>query len=159
MCEYCGCQALSAIAELTAEHDHVVNLISRVRAAHTAGEIAAMAWLAVQISAVLGPHTAVEEEGLFPPLAVEFPGHVADLTAQHRHIEGVLGEAADGPPADPSWPERLLAALHLLRDHILAEQDGVFPAALAALDAADWDVIDTVRARVGSAMLLPDHVR
>lgn len=153
MCEYCGCQALPAIAELTGEHDHVVNLISHVRAAHAADDLATMARLAVRISAVLGPHAAVEEEGLFPALAGEFPDHIADLTAQHRHIDGVLGEVTDGPPADPSWPERLLAALHLLREHILAEQDGVFPAALASLDAVDWDVIDTVRARVAARHL------
>jgi hypothetical protein len=42
MCEYCGCQALTAIAELTWEHDEVVALISRVRAAHTAGDVAGL---------------------------------------------------------------------------------------------------------------------
>lgn len=150
MCEYCGCQALDAIADLTREHDQVVALISHVRAAHADGDLAAMATAARRITAVLGPHTAVEEHGLFPPLAAEFPDHIADLTAQHRHIDGVLGEAADGVPADPAWPTRLLDALHLLREHILAEQDGVFPAALASLDTADWDAIDVIRARVGT---------
>jgi hypothetical protein len=41
VCEYCGCQALGAVAELTREHDEVVALISRVRSAHAAGDIAA----------------------------------------------------------------------------------------------------------------------
>jgi hypothetical protein len=150
MCEYCGCQALSAIADLTREHDEVVTLISHVRAAHAAGDVTAMAKLAKEIAAVLGPHTIVEEEGLFPPLAGDFPDHVANLAAQHRLIESVLGAAADGVPDDPAWPSRLAEALHLLREHILAEQDGVFPAALSHLGTSDWEAIETVRARAGS---------
>ncbi len=155
MCEYCGCQAVSAIAELTREHDEVVALISHVRTAHTRGDLAAMASGARQIAGVLGPHTVVEEEGLFPPLADEFPDHVAALTAQHRHIDAVLAEVADRVPADPTWPARLLEALHLLREHILAEQDGVFPAALGRLDTADWEALGTVRARVGTTTPAP----
>ncbi|WP_206796334.1 hemerythrin domain-containing protein [Amycolatopsis sp. MtRt-6] len=151
MCEYCGCQAVPAIRDLTREHDEVVALISRVRAAHSRGDVTVMAELVTRIARVLGPHTAVEEEGLFPALADEFPGHIAGLTAQHRVIETVLGEAADGVPADPGWPARLLETLHLLREHILAEQDGVFPAALSRLDPAAWDAIDMVRRRVGPA--------
>jgi Hemerythrin HHE cation binding domain len=148
MCEYCGCQALDAIAELTREHDRVVDLIGAVRSAHTAGDVERMAAAARGIAVVLAPHTAVEEQGLFPPLAGEFPDHIAGLTAQHRHIESVLDEAADDVPTDPTWPTRLLDALHLLREHILAEQDGVFPAALANLDTADWERIDAIRDRI-----------
>jgi hypothetical protein len=112
-----------------------------------------MAELARRIATVLGPHTAVEEHGLFPPLAAEFPDHVAALTEEHRLIEDVLAEAADDVPADPAWPARLLEMLRLLRDHILAEQDGVFPAALACLDTTDWEAIDVIRDRVGTVSL------
>jgi hypothetical protein len=66
MCEYCGCQAVTAIDDLTREHDLVVNLIGKVRAAHAAADTARMAELARQITSVLGPHTHVEEHGLFP---------------------------------------------------------------------------------------------
>jgi hemerythrin-like domain-containing protein len=149
MCEYCGCLAVGPIAELTREHDEVVALISTVRDAHTRGDVAGMAATAERIAAVLGPHTAVEEQGLFPALAGEFGDHVSDLTEQHRAIEAVLEEAAEGTPADPTWPDRLIKAMHLLREHILAEQDGVFPAALSHLDPADWDAIEAVRQRVG----------
>jgi hypothetical protein len=149
MCEYCGCQALGAIAELTREHDEVVALISHVRAAHASTDVAAMVALARRIATVLGPHTAVEEQGLFPPLTADFPDYVAGLTAEHRQIEAVLAEAAAGAPADPGWPARLMAVLRVLREHILAEQDGVFPATLTSLDIADWESVDAVRARVG----------
>lgn len=152
MCEYCGCQALATISELTREHDLVVDLIGHVRGAGAA-DVQRLADLARQIAAVLGPHTAVEEDGLFPALAAEFPDHIAALQAEHRRIEAVLGEALTGTPADPAWPARLAGALQLLREHILKEQDGVFPAALASLNSGDWTGAEAVRARVGS--LLP----
>ena len=150
MCEYCGCQSLPAIAELTREHDLVVNLIADLKGA---GDIARMAELARQVAAILGPHTWVEEQGLFPALAHDFPDHLTALEAEHRRVEEVLAEAADGTPIDSTWPDRLMDTMRMLREHILKEQDGVFPAALTTLRTADWEAIDAVRALVGT--LLP----
>jgi len=153
MCEYCGCQAVTAIDELTREHDLVVGMISTVRTAHLDGDLERMADLARGIAAVLAPHTAVEEHGLFPLLAGDFPEQVARLEAEHRRVEAVLGAADGGTPADPGWPDRLIEALDLLREHILKEQDGMFPAALTSLSGSDWDTVDEVRDKVGT--LLP----
>ena len=36
----------------------------------------------------------------------------------------------------------------LLREHILKEQDGLFTAALAALDSDQWERIEMVRAQL-----------
>lgn len=149
MCEYCGCQALTVIAELTGEHDTVVAMISDVRTAVDRGDVTRAATSARRIASVLGPHTAVEEQGLFPALADDFADHVAALRAEHRRIEAVLAEAADGTPVDPGWPARLIDTLHLLREHILKEQDGAFPAALTTLRPADWARAKAVRERVG----------
>jgi hypothetical protein len=66
MCEYCGCQALPPIDELTREHELVLSLISQVGSARADGDLPRMADLAQQIAVVLGPHTLVEEQGLFP---------------------------------------------------------------------------------------------
>ena len=155
MCEYCGCQALGTIEELTREHDVVINLMGEVRAAHARADTAQMAELARQIAAVLGPHTEVEEQGLFPALTPDFPDHVASLTAEHRRVEAALGEVADGTPADPAWPARLMEALAVLREHIFKEQDGVFPAALTTLGSADWEAAEAVRSRVGGSLSRP----
>lgn len=153
MCEYCGCQVITAIGELTREHDAVVNLIGDVRTAHHAADLTRMAQLARRITTILGPHTAVEERGLFAALAGDFPDHVTALTGEHRRIEAVLGEAAGGVPGDPTWPQRLLDSLEMLREHILKEQNGVFPAALTSLGTDDWEAVDAVRAAVGSRLL------
>ena len=149
MCEYCGCQAVSVIAELTREHDTVVAMIGDARTALERGDVAGAAASARRIAAVLGPHTAVEENGLFPALEDEFASHVAGLVAEHRHIETVLAEAARGTPVDPRWPARLIDTLRLLREHILKEQDGAFPAALTSLRPSDWERIEGVRERFG----------
>ena len=149
MCEYCGCQDVTAIGDLTREHDEVVGLMGEVRAAHAAGDIDGMAAVARRIAEILAPHTTVEEEGLFPLLAEDFPEQIAVLRAEHRHVEHVLEAAATGTPADPDWPKALLDVLQDLRTHILKEQDGVFPAALTSLAGSDWDTVDAVRDRVG----------
>ncbi|OLZ68997.1 hemerythrin HHE cation-binding protein [Streptomyces sp. IMTB 2501] len=155
MCEYCGCQALESIDQLTLEHETVVRLISHVRDARRDGKVTRMAELAREIAAVLGPHTEVEERGLYPALAADFPDKIAALEAEHRRIEAVLAEA-DGPfLTDPTWPDRLIEVLDLLRAHILKEQDGVFPAALAVLDTEQWEAVEAVRARVGTRMPQP----
>lgn len=152
MCEYCGCQQIAVIDELTREHEAVVSAIGDVRRALASGSVAAGAEACRRVMALLEPHTVVEEEGLFPCMAAEFPDHVEALREEHRSIEAVLGEAAGGTPEDPTWPDRLLRTLEELREHILKEQDGVFPAALGALDSEEWERIEGVRARVGTAL-------
>jgi hypothetical protein len=147
MCEYCGCQEVPAIALLTAEHDAVVDLIGAVRAAVEQGHLDDAAVGCQRMQVVLGPHTRVEEQALFPAMRTEFPAQIDGLLAEHRSIEAVLAEAAAGTPTDPAWPARLLGALRELREHILKEQDGVFPASLAILAAEDWERLDQVRAQ------------
>ncbi|MFF8925942.1 hemerythrin domain-containing protein [Streptomyces longwoodensis] len=156
MCEYCGCQSLTTIDELTREHDEVVRLISHLRPAHQEGGVTRMAEVARQIARVLDPHTQVEEHGLFPALAADFPDQIAALEAEHRRVEAVLAEVADGAtPSDPTWPDRLMEAMAMLRDHILKEQDGVFPAALANLSTEDWETVEATRAKAGSTLPQP----
>lgn len=155
MCEYCGCQDIASIAELTREHDAVVAEIARVRVCVREGDVAGAAEVARRIARILTPHTAVEEHGLFPHLAHEFPDHVAVLEREHREIEAVLSRAAAGTPDDTAWPAELLTAMERLRDHILKEQDGLFPASLSILDEDAWASVETARLVAGSALAQP----
>jgi hypothetical protein len=149
VCDYCGCQALDAVSTLTAEHDDVSRVSAAITAALGSGSVAEAAELCRDLAAVLGPHTRVEEDALFPAMSGDFPDHVTDLRGEHRAVEAVLAEASDGTPADPTWPERLTAALHLLRDHVSKEENGVFPAALGVLTPDDWERLEEVRRQVG----------
>lgn len=151
MCEYCGCQNVDVIAELTAEHDLLRELSRDLDAAATADDLVRAGDLAARMRAVLRPHTVVEEDGLFPAMAGEFPNQLATLRTEHRQIDEALRQLADGTPP-PDWRARTRAALLDLFEHILKEQDGVFPAALATLSPADWQVTADVRRAVGSGL-------
>jgi hemerythrin-like domain-containing protein len=151
VCDYCGCQALGAIAALTAEHDAVVNLSGEARRAEETGDLELAADRARAIAAVLAPHTVVEETALFPAMAEDYGDHVEGLLEEHRIIELVLSESAQVTPIDPTWPDRLKHTLWVLREHILKEEDGVFPAALATLGAREWELIEAARATAESA--------
>jgi hypothetical protein len=152
MCEYCGCQEIATIGELTREHDAVVAEIALVRRFLSEDNVDGAGKSAARIAEILAPHTIVEEKGLFPLMEGDFPDHIHVLEHEHRVIEAVLSESAMAVPADPSWPGRLLATLELLRDHILKEQDGVFPASVTILDAVGWQGLEELRARVGNAI-------
>ncbi|HST81261.1 MAG TPA: hemerythrin domain-containing protein [Kineosporiaceae bacterium] len=153
MCEYCGCQQIAAIDLLTREHDALVAAMSIARVQLTTGDLDEAAATCRGMLDLLGPHTLVEEEGLFPELADEFPSHVAALRAEHAEIEHVLAESRFGVPDDPTWPERLTTTFFQLREHILKEQDGMFPAALAALDSEQWERVEAVRVRAGDPLM------
>lgn len=155
MCEYCGCQQIASIGELTREHDAVVAEIAEVRGFLRDQDVEGAVKTSRRIAEILGPHTAVEEGGLFPLMSAEFPDHIQALEHEHRVIEAVLDEAAEVTPSDPGWPARLLTALDTLRDHILKEQDGVFPASLSVLDAEGWEQVEAARARAGSGVAPP----
>ncbi len=152
MCEHCGCQDIAAIDELTREHDAVVAEIARVRVCLRDGDIGGAAALARQILAILGPHNVVEEQGVFPYLAHEFPDHIAAFEREHREIDAVLAPAAHETPSDPDWPTHLLATLEQLRKHILREQDGLFPATLSVLDESACAGAEGARRVAGSAL-------
>jgi hemerythrin-like domain-containing protein len=146
MCEYCGCQELDVVAELTAEHDRLRGLGRHLAAAVDAGDPLAAQPVALAMGEVLGPHTRVEEAGLFRALYADFGPKLDALVDEHRGIDAALAELAAGTPT-PGWQVRTRQVLAQLFDHILKEQDGVFPAALATLTAADWESIVRVRDR------------
>ena len=148
MCEHCGCQSLQTIDELTREHDAALDHVRAARAAAGVGDLAGAVTACAALEQLLGPHTAVEEEAVFPALAGEHPEHVATLVHEHRLVHATLAEMSTA--AAEGWEPRLLAALDVLRRHIAKEQDGLFPAALISLSTADWERAEDVRRRVGS---------
>jgi hemerythrin-like domain-containing protein len=149
MCDHCGCQEIAAIADLTAEHDVIVTLCGQARRALNAGRLDTVADRAGDIAAVLAPHTLVEEGALFPEMAKAYGDHVRVLVQEHRFIEEALAATVAQASTDSTWPVELERALTMLREHILKEQDGLFPAALATLDPAQWDLIDAARIQAG----------
>lgn len=148
MCEYCGCQAIPAIAQLTAEHDRALGHVRDAEIATEHGDLPTARAACAALTALLAPHTVIEEQGLFPALCDEHPDHVETLLAEHDLIERTLGELSGVLLPEPGWADRLQEALSVLRAHIRKEQDGLFPAALTTLSARDWDEVDRVRTQV-----------
>jgi hemerythrin-like domain-containing protein len=151
MCEYCGCQEIDVVAELTAEHDELRNLGHELGKAVDADDLAAARPLGARMRELLGPHTEVEERGLFPAMDSEFGGQLAALVQEHREIDAAFADLTSETPA-ASWRTATRLALKHLFDHILKEQDGVFPAALATLSAHDWEGMAALRRSVGSGL-------
>jgi hemerythrin-like domain-containing protein len=146
MCEYCGCQDIEAIAELTAEHDRLRELSRSLVIAAEAGDTARAGLAAQAMLAVLGPHSRVEEQGLFPAMAQEFGEHIHQLVEEHVVVDRALRALADRA-AGPDWVGRARTVVAVLFEHILKEQDGVFPAAMSVLTPRDWERLASVRAR------------
>jgi hemerythrin-like domain-containing protein len=151
VCEYCGCQAITAIDLLTREHDRALDHVRAAEQAARSDDLAAAQRACLALQGLLAPHTAVEEQALFPALEADFAEQVGCLREEHRSVEAAVDDLAEGG-APAGWAAQLDAAMSLLRGHILREQDGVFPAALSSLRPADWERLDAVRARVGSAV-------
>lgn len=152
MCQYCGCQAIRSVEELTREHDAALHDIGVGRQAAAADDRQGAARAALRLLELLGPHTAVEEQALFPAMAREHPEHVAALAAEHAVVHTALVATALDGPHGPDWQTPFLNALDVLREHIFKEQDGLFPAALISLGAADWEAVEQVRVSAGTAL-------
>lgn len=146
MCEYCGCQNLEVIADLTAEHEALRDLGRELTGAVAADDRHAAARCAGLMLDVLAPHTKVEEGGLFPAMAAEFPEIIGDLTDDHFRIEADLRQIADGHTHN--WASLAEAVVAELFEHILKEQDGVFPASLSVLRPDEWEQVAAVRAKI-----------
>jgi hemerythrin-like domain-containing protein len=148
MCEYCGCQNVPAIARLTAEHDEIRAAARKAHRAARRRDFAAARGTVQHLLVLLEPHTAIEERGLFPSMSREFPEHISSLEKDHRRIRAALERLARAETAYDGWEAELARTAGALFEHILREQDGVFPASLSVLVPAEWDELDAAREAV-----------
>jgi hemerythrin-like domain-containing protein len=123
MCDHCGCRAFAEIAELTEEHERILELAWRATdgGAATARD---------ELIPLLARHVAKEEDGLYPLLVAAGALDaevVATLEAEHTAI--------DAHAAGPRWNRR---AYYELAAHIEQEEMELFPAAMFSFDDADW---------------------
>jgi hemerythrin-like domain-containing protein len=155
MCDHCGCRTLTPIARLMAEHDRLRELTGVIRQAVDRADDAAARTLFDELLVVLGPHVRKEEATLFPMLSreEELTGHVAQLEDEHAGLYDAVDDLAEPATGGP-WRNGVLAVLHELDEHMFKEDFGLFPAAIATLDGADWDAMD--RWELESGVVLPE---
>jgi iron-sulfur cluster repair protein YtfE (RIC family) len=142
MCDHCGCRDLTSVARLMGEHDRLRELSDHIRRHLADGDAAAARAHLEELLVVLGPHVAKEEGSLFPMLRRDesLAEHVAVLEGEHAGLYDDVDDLPDVP--GPAWRDGLLRLLDDLSEHMFKEDFGLFPAALATLDGADWDAMD-----------------
>jgi hemerythrin-like domain-containing protein len=143
MCQHCGCHSNQVIRRLSDEHDAIIDALGHLRRAADTGDTAAVRRRAGRLAELLDPHTAAEENGLFRELDTEdeFTEHLAALTDDHADLDRRLDEIAHG---DLAGVDEFAVRL---RRHIDREENGLFPAALIALDGAAWDRLSAAAPR------------
>ena len=145
MCDHCGCRDLTPVARLMDEHDTLRALSEHIRRHLAAGDDAAARRHLDDLLVVLGPHVAEEEGALFPMLrrSDELAPHVAVLETEHADLYDAVDDLDDlDDVAAQRWRDGVLRLLSELSEHMFKEDFGLFPAALATLDGADWDAME-----------------
>ncbi|MBK8458952.1 MAG: hemerythrin domain-containing protein [Micropruina sp.] len=137
MCNYCGCENIGIIGRFMTEHVEIINEAGRLRRAHDAGDAQGVADHCRQLAALLHPHTTAEEVGLFTVMKrdEDFEPTVLQLCAEHLTLDQHVERIMDGRT------ELIDDFMLALREHIDAEENGLFPAAAVGLSGDDWDEV------------------
>lgn len=153
MCSYCGCRNIPLIAQLTRQHEDITNSTTALRAAARNDDRPGAAAAVGALGLLMHPHTHLEEHGLFAEMRKDdsFTEHIDSLCAEHQDIDKLSEAVAAGDLS------RVGPLLTLLANHIDREENGVFPAALAALDNEQWDRLQEPGMLDGTAELLRAH--
>ena len=143
MCDHCGCRDLTPVARLMDEHDRLRELSDHIRRHLAVGDDAAARLHFQELLVVLGPHVIREEGVLFPMLRRsddELAAHVGVLEGEHADLYDQVDDLDD--TGTQAWRDGVVHVLDELSEHMYKEDFGLFPAALATLDGADWDAMD-----------------
>lgn len=140
ICSYCDCWKLPVISRLSREHAAILKAATAVRAAldpnvqaisPQAGE------LLDELLDLLVAHGSYEERSLYRELRGDdtFAETAFELCAEHSTIYGALRRVR----RRGTQGKALLPALDQLCDHIMKEEEGLFPPAVMLLSASAWE--------------------
>jgi hemerythrin-like domain-containing protein len=133
MCDHCGCRAFPPIAELTAEHEKILQRAWAVVEAERAGRTPPASEVDALVR-LLDVHVRKEETGLYPELIARgdlSADQLAELEEEHRELHRALTAA--------NFDRR---AYYALAAHIEVEEMELFPAAMFGFDDEEWDAMD-----------------
>lgn len=129
MCDHCGCRAFPPVAELTAEHETILDLAwTLAETSLVAGQVAPA--VERELLALLDRHVVKEETGLYPALVATDAisvKDVSDLEAEHRDLRRSL--------TDGRFDRR---DFYALAAHIEDEEMELFPAAMFGFADEEW---------------------
>lgn len=133
MCDHCSCRQFRAIAELSTEHEQILEVAWALSEQHRATGVADGP-LRDRLAAMLAVHVEAEEVALYP-LLVETGGLQADHREQLEREHTDLASALIGATFDR-------VAYFELASHIEEEELELFPLAMFGFDDEDWEVLD-----------------
>lgn len=137
MCDHCGCRQFPPIAELTADHERILEMAWAVAEApdpSSPGSLAARD----QLVTLLDEHVVKEETGLYPQLMAtgDLDADSNDrLEEEHRFVRGAL--------LGGTFDRRTYFALAA---HIEEEEMELFSGARFAFDDEEWDEMTAAHA-------------
>lgn len=126
------------LRDYIAEHERAVDHGREAVRATDRGELDVARRRLGEMFEELRSHWQGEENGLFAVMHTDelYAEHIDPLVAEHRELAAFL-EVVD--LSDPDDQNRVRKEIEELYVHIAKEEDGLFPAALTALDGPDWD--------------------
>lgn len=130
MCDHCGCREFPPIAELTAEHEEILDLAWSVAEAERTGDTLPPGHLDA-LDRLLGAHVVKEETGLYPLLTAEgdlSADLLTSLEEEHREIAAALASASFGRKE-----------YFALAAHIETEETELFPFAMFGFGDEQWE--------------------
>jgi hemerythrin-like domain-containing protein len=144
VCDHCGCAKIAPIAELMSEHRTMLEFAGEVRAALSRGDQETARTQFRALVDVLGRHSAKEERGVLA--AVRHSGEYVDYVAALEEDHALIAEAVQASGSeDDEWPRQVIEFLDDITHHFEREEQGLFPGALAALDAEEWETVERAR--------------
>jgi hemerythrin-like domain-containing protein len=133
MCDHCSCRQFRAIAELSTEHEQILEVAWALSERHRETGVADGP-LREQLGQMLAVHVEAEEVALYP-LLVETgglePEHSDELEQEHTDLASALIEGR--------FDRRMYFEL---ASHIEEEELELFPLAMFGFDEDDWAVLD-----------------
>ncbi|MDH6247691.1 hemerythrin domain-containing protein [Mycobacterium sp. OTB74] len=126
------------LRDYIAEHERALNHGGEAVRALDRGEIDSAREHLALMGDELRSHWQGEENGLFAVMRrePEYAEYIDPLVREHRELAELL-DTVD--LADATDQQRIRAAVEELYEHVVKEEDGLFPASLTALDGPDWD--------------------
>lgn len=151
MCQYCGCHEIGPIGSLMDDHFEIRNLCRHITGHVEAGRSEEAVRLVRELVRYFTVHNAVEEAGLYLSMTrfEEYEEKAGTLYDEHDALDAIIDDvlvlADAGRYAEIDFAP-LVAEFDVLVEHINHEENGLFPAAAVALDQADWDRCERLRA-------------
>ncbi len=149
---------LPAIEELTREHDHLLELVGRLRRLAEADDHDGVRnLLDHEFAPLLGRHAHKEEHGVFRALRStrRVDDRLDELTGEHRTIEALVEEVHRGRSG---WQHALGRLADDLSSHVMDEEVDLFPSAMYELDDAQWEAVADVHTSATTPPGEPLHV-